>query len=163
MSHTGYATCADVCENFANDVETLYLLAFLLTRNHAQAERCFVATVEDCARPNRVFKGWVRSWNKRCLIINAIRSVFSGPAESGEQPDFWCEVEVESRGAAVVNALTRLVPPLQRFVFVMSVLEMYSDHECTLLLRCTLRDVAEARILALKQLSGFKPTFAKSA
>jgi hypothetical protein len=161
--HAVYATCADICESFARDMTPLYLLAFVLTRNHAESERCFVTTMEGCVRLNCVFKGWERSWNRRCLIVNAIRRVFSGPTASDEKPDSWCEVDVESRGGAVVNALTTLAPPLQRFVFVMSVLERYSDRECALLLRCTLHDVAEARILALRQLSSFKPAFAKSA
>ena len=33
----------------------------------------------------------------------------------------------------------------ERFVFVMSVLERYSEHDCALLLGCTRRQVNEAR------------------
>jgi len=39
-----------------------------------------------------------------------------------------------------------------RFVFVMSVLEGYSDHECAILLGAARREVIEARARALKQL-----------
>jgi len=136
-------------------MKPLYLLAFLLTGRHAVAERCFLATLDDCIRPNRVFKGWERSWSKRCLISNAIHLVFSGPAESGGKPDSWSGVDVESGECSGLNALTGLTPPLQRFVLVMSVLEKYSERECALLLRCALRDVAEARVHGLQQLSSF--------
>jgi DNA-directed RNA polymerase specialized sigma24 family protein len=40
-----------------------------------------------------------------------------------------------------------------RFVFVMSVLERYSEHECALLLGCTPPDVREARTRALQHIS----------
>ncbi len=48
--------------------------------------------------------------------------------------------------------MSRLVKT-ERFVFVMSVLEAYSDQECSLLLGCLRRDVADARIVAIKDLT----------
>jgi len=160
---TEYATCADFCETLAKNLKPLYLLAFLLTGRHTQAEQCFLATLQDCVSVNCVFKGWERPWSKRCLIINAVRLVFCGPAESGGEPDPWCEVDIESRGCSAVNALTRLAPPLQRFVFVMSVLEGCSEHECALLLGRTPREVVEARTHALRQLSRLNLTFTEAA
>jgi DNA-directed RNA polymerase specialized sigma24 family protein len=44
------------------------------------------------------------------------------------------------------------LPSLERFVFVMSVLERYCDQECSLLLGRTRGDVAAARTRALEQL-----------
>jgi hypothetical protein len=41
-------------------------------------------------------------------------------------------------------------PP--RFVFIMSILEHYSDHDCALLLGCSVRDIPEARARALREL-----------
>lgn len=43
--------------------------------------------------------------------------------------------------------------PLNRFVFVMTVLERYTDQECPVLLGCTRRDVVSARTHALQQLA----------
>jgi hypothetical protein len=40
-----------------------------------------------------------------------------------------------------------------RFVFVMSVLERYSDRECALLLRCSFTDILPARIRSVQQIS----------
>jgi hypothetical protein len=160
---TRYATCADICENFARDLKPLYLLAFLLTRNHSSAEQCFLATLENCVRANAVFKGWEGSWTKRCLIANAVRLVFSESTESAREEDSWNELAVQSATLRTISEVARLAQPLSRFVFVMSVLERYSEHECALLLGRSSRDVIEARINALRQLSGFDPTLKKTA
>jgi len=52
---------------------------------------------------------------------------------------------------AEVRAILELAP-LERFVFVMSVLERYSDHDCSILLSCPRRDIATARALAMQEL-----------
>jgi hypothetical protein len=162
-THTEYATGNDFCKSFADDLQPLYLLAFLLTGTHTDAERCFVATVEDAYSANDVFKGWEHSWSKRRLIINAIRLVFSAPTEKHGKPDSWCPSNAALLKFCEVDALARLIPPFQRFVFVMCVLERYSERECALLLGRTPRDVVEARLLALWQLSGFSPAVIKAA
>lgn len=154
--HGRYATCATFRQIFIDNLHSLYLLAFLLIGNHVESEKCFVASFEDAARASSVFEGWEHSWSKRCLIINAIHRVFHGTAGSPVGRDTWCGVDVESEVPSVVNAVSGLAP-LDRFVFVMSVLEKYSDCECSLLLGCALRDVVEARIQALWQISGFDP------
>jgi hypothetical protein len=41
----------------------------------------------------------------------------------------------------------------ERFVFIMSILEKYSDHECSLLLGCVRRDVINARTAAFRHLA----------
>jgi hypothetical protein len=126
---SGYATYPDFCKSFVDDLQLLYLLAFLLTGSQTEAEQCFVATVEDAVREDCVFKGWEHVWIKRFLIVNAIRRVFPGPTESiGKQPVRY-DAEVESRGRCTINAVAALAPPIQRFVFVMSVLERYSVHD----------------------------------
>ena len=44
------------------------------------------------------------------------------------------------------------LPMFERFAFVMSVLEGYSDHECSLHLACTRAAVAAARVRALERI-----------
>ena len=53
-------------------MKPLYLLAFLLTANQKQAERCFASTLEEAFKEQAVFKEWARSWVKHGLIENAI-------------------------------------------------------------------------------------------
>jgi hypothetical protein len=152
QSHPGYATNSDFCRNLEDNLRPLYLLAFLLTGTHIEAERCFIATVEDAVREDCVFKGWEPVWIKRCLIMNAIYLVFSGPASTDTKPGSRGSLNVESELHPAFDGVARLDPPLQRFVFVMSVLEKYPERECALLLGRRLQDVVEALIQALSQL-----------
>jgi hypothetical protein len=60
-----YAKHADFCDVFKNDTKPLYLLAFLLTANHKESERCFISTVEEVFKEQAVFKEWARSWVRK--------------------------------------------------------------------------------------------------
>jgi hypothetical protein len=51
-----------------------------------------------------------------------------------------------------IDAVLRLAD-FDRFVFVMSVLEHYSEHDCALLLGRSARDIREGRTRALKELA----------
>jgi DNA-directed RNA polymerase specialized sigma24 family protein len=51
----------------------------------------------------------------------------------------------------ILRAVLRL-NPFERFVFVMSVLEGYSDRDCSLLLGSSTRDVVAAKARALEHL-----------
>ena len=55
---------------------------------------------------------------------------------------------------AEARAILQLAP-IERFVFVMSVLERYSDNDCSILLGCARREVAAVRTLAMQQLATF--------
>jgi DNA-directed RNA polymerase specialized sigma24 family protein len=139
-----YATRPDYCRIFQEDMHPLYLLAFLLTTNHAGAEQCYVESMENVIKGNPVFKEWARSWIKRNVIQSAIRMVFCESTQLQDR-DAWHE----SPPRRVIDTVTRLAP-LMRFVFVMSVLESYSDRECSRLLNCTVQDVIDARSQALR-------------
>jgi hypothetical protein len=51
-----YATRQEFLKIFHADMNGLYQLSFLLTGDHQKAERCFVASIDDCAKENRVFR-----------------------------------------------------------------------------------------------------------
>ena len=72
---TQYATSADFHRIFNEEMEGLYLLSFLLTADHKNAEQCFVSGIEDSIKGNPVFKEWARSWARRVIIQNAIRVI----------------------------------------------------------------------------------------
>ena len=150
----GYATASDFSRIFQEDQSSLYLLAFLLTANHQQAEDCLIAGIEDATNGNPVFKAWARSWTKRTLIKNAIPLVFSAKGTPDRQPDRWSKNESEA--GELIDAVTAL-PRLERFSFVMSVLERYSDSECSALLGSRLEDVRRARENALRRLGPLRP------
>lgn len=150
LETTQYAKRSDFCDALEQDMKLLYLLAFLLTCNHKEAEQCFTSTVEAVFQDKAVFKEWVPSWIKRSLIKNAVRMVSpAAPGRSGIR-NLWA-AQGASPEHSEIDAVTRLAP-LERFVFVMSVLEGYSPWECSLLLGCDIKAVARARRRALANL-----------
>jgi hypothetical protein len=142
----------DFCRIFTQDMKSLYLLSFLLTADHKQAEHCFAAGMEDCVAGNPVFKEWANAWSRRAIIKNAIRVVspLSHPTNPGGPA--LNAVEWESDLSPALAVVTQL-GPLERFAYVMSVLERYSDHECSTLLITTKEQVVAARTRALRHLS----------
>jgi DNA-directed RNA polymerase specialized sigma24 family protein len=143
----------DLCSVLEQELKPLYLLAFLLTANHKTAEQCFDATVEQALNEPAVFRDRVRSWIKRSLIRNAIVMLSPPSAPDDEKRDFWTAGRHKAVGDDEIGAVTQ-IPALERFVLVMSVLERYSDGECSVLLGCSTRDVAKARMRALRRLPG---------
>jgi DNA-directed RNA polymerase specialized sigma24 family protein len=148
-----YATHADFCDALAQDTKSLYLLAFLLTTNHGDAEHCFAATVEKVFKPATVFLDWASTWIRRTLIIEAIMIVFN-PNRYKRRADRWYSGQGES--GLTIDAITSLAD-LDRFVFVMSVLERYSVHECSLFLGCSSGAVIQSRERALSRLPALMP------
>ena len=141
----------DFCKIFTQNMKGLYLLSLLLTADHTLAEQCFAAGMEECVEGNPVFKEWAHAWSRRVIIKNAIRIVSPlSPQRHAGELKFNDEWETELRPA--LFAIMQL-QPLERFVYVMSVLERYSDHECFALLSGTRDQVITARTRALQRLS----------
>lgn len=146
-----YASRSEFCQLFQKDMNRLYLLSFLLTGDRTIAEQCFVGGLHIAQEGTQVFKEWAESWARRAIIQNAIRMIRPRKADDGTH-----SVSVSSTGIALtqhteVAGIINL-PTFERFTFVMSVLERYSDQECSLLLGCTRGDVAVARTRALERL-----------
>jgi DNA-directed RNA polymerase specialized sigma24 family protein len=143
-----YATKSEFCRIFEKDMNRLYVLSFLLTGDPTMAEQCFVGGLHIAREENQVFKEWAESWARRAIIQNAIRMIrprkAAGVTNSTAVSD---PLTQHPEIAGIVD-----LPAFERFVFVMSVLERYSDQECSLLLGCTRGDVAAARTRALEQL-----------
>ncbi len=151
-----YATRNDFCRIFEQDMNGLYLLSFLLTGDRTMAEQCFVGGLHIAQDGNHVFKEWAESWARRAIIQNAIRMVRPRKARPGKAADVKHSTSDHSTSDALGEhaELAGVVdlPAFERFAFVMSGLERYSDQECSLLLGCARGDVAEARVRALERL-----------
>ena len=148
-----YAKQHDFCEVFEKDAKSLYLLAFVLTANHKESEDCFVSTVDEALREKAVFKEWARSWVKRRMVENAVETVRHVTVLNGEKRDLWSAEQHEREKPCEIDTVTQL-PSFERFVFVMSILERYSDWDCSVLLACSMKEVAQARTGALRRLPG---------
>lgn len=150
-----YASSDHFRRIFDENMNSLYLLAFLLTADHGRAEQCFVSGLEDTVGGNLVFKEWSHSWARRMIIQNAVRLIKlrpadgSGPLKSASVDSNYKTLPAERH--VEVSALLGL-EPFERIVYVMTVLEHYSDHECSLLLGCPRQDVLPARTRALDEI-----------
>ena len=148
---TPYASDGDFCRIFHEEIDGLYMLSFLLTAKRDKAEQCFVSGLEDSLKGNRVFKEWARSWARRAIIENAVRVINPRPMDRNAPLSFDSSGKTLVAEQAEIAAILELAP-FERFVFVISVLEHYSEHECSVLLGCPRRDVIAARIRALQQI-----------
>ena len=149
-----YADSDDFRRIFNENMNSLHLLAFLLTADHGKAEQCFVSGLKDAVGSSPVFKEWAHSWARRMIIKNAVRIIELQAADASGR----------LRLASVDNGYTTLsagpdgkvsavlgLEPFERLVYVITVLEHYPDHECSLLLGCMRREILPARTRALEQ------------
>src|SRR5579872_4423439 len=119
-----------------------------------KAEQCFVSGLEDAVEGNRVFKEWARSWARRTIIQNAVKVINPKSLEvrSPQKDSARNSKDATMPSQPIeISAVLRL-EPFERFVYVMSVLEGYSDQHCSVLLGCARWEVSAARIRALQQI-----------
>ena len=149
---TSYPNVTDFLRTFNKEMHSLYLLSFLLTADHDKAEQCLVSAMGECVEGIVVFMDWARSWTRAAVIKHAILMIKPAP----EHADY---VSFTSLNRSAVSPETNpfatilLLDAFERFVFVMSILEEQSDEECSILLRCSRREIMMARLLALKRQS----------
>ena len=138
--------------NVIEEMQSLYLLSFLLTADHDKAEQCFLFTIGEGPEGIGVFMDWTRLWARRVVIKHAIDLI----VPAAEHADELSRVSLTGPARLADNipsAAILLLDAFERFVFVMSILEGQSDEECAILLRCSRRDVMMARVLALERQS----------
>jgi len=152
-----YATREDFCRVFTENMNGLYQLSYLLTGDDEKAQQCFVAGLENCVKANNVFKDWARSWAKRAIIKNAIRALQPQAADSGSSLPASVVSEKDKLriirdGHLEIDSVLAL-EDFERVVFVMTVLELYSDDESALLIGCSIEEIQAARICALEEIA----------
>ena len=153
-----YATRSDFCHIYVERMNSLYLLSLLLTADPQKAEQCFLSGFEDSAIINSVFKERANLWARRRTILHAIRLVCPRPIDENELNDgrisrFNGKMPAEAHACPTFARILGL-NSFERFIFVMSILEKHSVHECSLLLGCSRRDVINARSAAIRHLAG---------
>jgi DNA-directed RNA polymerase specialized sigma24 family protein len=151
-----YASREDFHRIFTEDTNDLYQLSLLLMRDSGKAEQCFVSGLEECVTGNPVFREWARSWAKRAIIQNAIRELKPRSIHSNSRlsETIFRDIDQLSSvrdGGFAMDAVLGL-EDFERFVFIMSVMEQYSEHDCALLLGCSVREIREGRTRALREL-----------
>jgi hypothetical protein len=134
------------------EMHSLYLFSFLLTADNDKADQCFVCGLGECVEGISVFVDWARSWARRTILKHAIRMIMPAPERTNNSSLIGLKDGATSGKTSLFAAIVAL-SAFERFVFVMSVLEKHSDEDCSMLLRCSRRDVIIARELALKRLA----------
>lgn len=143
-----YATVSDFCTLFKTEANRFYFLCRLLLVDPAKAEHCFVLSLEACLKSHRVFREWTQRWATHTIIKTSIQM-----NERNGVPAVHASAPTGNRKADMLLAAMQTLSSVDRIVYVMSVLERYSDQECATLLGITLRETKAARERALTQLS----------
>ena len=144
---TTWAGAADYYKIFDEQMNGLYLLAFLLTADEAKAEQCFVGGLEDCTRESGASTTGPLYRARRAIVRYAIEIIRPAP-EQGISGNFSMDASVASGTSNPFAAIVSL-GEFERFVFVMSILEGQPDEDCRSLLRCSRQEFVTARKLAL--------------
>jgi DNA-directed RNA polymerase specialized sigma24 family protein len=147
-----FATASDFCRIFHDGRDNLYTLSLMLTADPHRAEECFVAGLDDCVKGNTVFRDWAKAWAKRTVIKNAIRMMSPRPTATIPSAGNVGTAGVTANAESCPSAIVQL-PPFERFVYVLSVLEGYPDRECVVLLGCRVEEIIRSRTRALRDVA----------
>lgn len=150
MKHSLAITRSDFCQLFERELPRLHLLCFLLTANSALSERCLMSALDECLDGIAVAERWPLSWAKRVVVKTALGLV--GPnlevrAGVSHQLLFTDGMSPHLLNPAMLNIFR--LEGLDRAVFVLCVLEGYSEGDSASLLRRSLKEIREARIRAI--------------
>lgn len=137
---------------FEDRMSELYQLAVLLTANAELAETCLVSAFEGCVNGRAVLRERADHWARHIITKSAIRLVSEAQSRCPEFPSSGCKaLSAHGERTALRNVVS--LPPLERFAFVLTVLERYSDKETEVLLQIPAQDIREARIRAFQWIS----------
>ncbi len=118
-----------------------------------KAEECFLAGLAESTDGSVVYNAWADSWARRNIVKNAIRAVLAQDTRRGVgSTQSTQDVALVREPLAFVVRLA----PVERLVFVMSVLERYSDAECAALLSLTREAVEDARVQAMRGITSWE-------
>jgi hypothetical protein len=148
---TIYATGTDLWNVMTNELNSLYLLSFLLTADHDKAGQCFFSGMGQCEEEIGDFMAWTRGQARRTILQRAIWMIMPAP-ERDDCSFTLLKGSTAPRERNLFDAILGL-NTFERFVYVMSVLEKQSDDDCSTLLRCSRRDIIITRALALERLA----------
>ena len=134
----------DFVHLFKSEEFTLRLLAILLMGDAKAAKVCLGRALQDCIASSSVSKDWIFPWARRSVIRCAIQLA---PVPRGDLP-FGPDLSANrDRLTTPLDAPFDEIfglPELDRFVFVLCVLEHCSVQDCALLLNKPPRLISDA-------------------
>ena len=152
-SVASYATVTDFIKIFIDEMPSLYLLSLLLTGDHVKAELCFICALEECVAEIGILRACMSSWARQAIIRHAIQLIMPVPWQVNGFSFIGLEAIEKLRENNYFGAI-RALGAFERFVYIMTILEGWSEQKSALRLRCARRDVMMARVLALNWVAG---------
>lgn len=139
---------AEFSDTWLDEVIKLYLLSFLLTADKMLADQCFAGVMDDyVGSPGAVASEWARGPGRAGVIRRSVQLIRPVPKSVHSWSHAYGLRPVLSSTHQPFSAITTL-GAFERFVFVLSVLEGYSQEECASLLECDVAEVGSSRELA---------------
>lgn len=130
-----YATSQHFCGLFTEDTNSLYLISFLLTADHDKAQQCFMTSLDDCVRDgSSVFLECSHAWAQRVIVRNAIPALAPHTCSTPQEPAAFQSAgkatlaRSKSQDAPFASVLA--LGDIERFVYVLSLLEKFSEEDC---------------------------------
>jgi hypothetical protein len=149
---TTFATGIDCWNILTDETHSLYLFSFLLTADLDKAKQCFFRGMGECDEEISVFVASAQTRARRRILNTAIWMIMPAPESADDSPFGFHKGWRTSGRTSLFDAILGL-NAFERFVHVMSALEKHSDDDCSILLRCSRRDVMIARTVALERLA----------
>jgi hypothetical protein len=139
----------------------LFHLAFLLTADVEDAERCLICTIRECMGSYGVFKQWLPVWVRCKVVKNGIEIVtgaFNRPPQPipPDEPDDAIPDSGEIAALLKESAGVLILNDDERLVYVLSMIEQYPLRDCALLLGKSAKEVRDARVAALERIAAFE-------
>ncbi len=148
LASGGRNISADFCRAFSKDIDALYSLALVLTGDPQAAETCLLAALDNCLRERPGAERSARSRSRWNMIRQAANVVLCRPDRAHTKP----LKRLDTTQSPVMLAIAGL-PLIERFAFVVTVLERYSVSECATLLHRQSREIARARVEAMQAIA----------
>lgn len=132
---------------FIDQMNCLYLLAFLVTADRRIAERCFTRALDEYVESRGGFLDWAGKDGRLAVLRHAIQAI----KPIARQDYSWVLSDVAgpmfSTTYQPFASITSL-SAFERFIFVMATIEGLSEEDCAGLLDCSVQEVAFGRELA---------------
>jgi hypothetical protein len=141
----GKATPVEYWELISAEMNTLYLLSFMLTADKEKAEQCLDQTLDDFVEGHEDFVDWARTRGRDAALKHASGLMKPGAEATQVEMDFRDGLPCPD-GSHMFGAIASL-PTFERFVFVMTRIYGQSDTECARHFVTTRREVSIAREL----------------
>jgi hypothetical protein len=146
-TQTEYGAVARYGHVFIDQMNCLYLLAFLVTADRNIAERCFTRALDEYVEGRGGFLDWASREGRLAVLRHSIQAINPLPRQAYS----WTLSGVPDPMGPTAHhpfvAITSL-SAFERFVFVMATVEGLSEEDCAALLECSVQEIAFGRELA---------------